>query len=257
MDLSERGFRNIVANLMVKQTKKLTEEEEAVRSACAREAIRLSVNEHKRIASRLKGVKVTRTIADTFIQTLEDTYLKIEKTQAIVVRGKALEQSKSEAANIILDSLEPVGVTEILVDDEKLLPHAGVLLDTSRESALSLLDRRVLKLLATCIAPSGVSDATDALTLTMKLKDSTKSLKIPNRNITVIKVAPDEKLEATLTPESKLDLGRGKGKIIERTIRGGVIGVIFDTRGRPLRHPIKKDSLRQWANTLTAGGGIP
>jgi hypothetical protein len=49
---------------------------------------------------------------------------------------------------------------------------------------------------------------------------------------------------ATFTPlQKQLDLGAGPGKPVVRTVRGGVGGIVLDTRGRPAVH-IPTDSAR-------------
>ena len=45
-------------------------------------------------------------------------------------------------------------------------------------------------------------------------------------------------------PAKNLDLGEGKGKPIERTVEGGIVGLLLDGRGRPLQLP-EDDTARQ------------
>jgi len=44
----------------------------------------------------------------------------------------------------------------------------------------------------------------------------------------------DDAVQATLTPlQRHLDLGAGPGKVLNKTLRGGIVGIVIDTRGRP------------------------
>ena len=44
----------------------------------------------------------------------------------------------------------------------------------------------------------------------------------------------EDEIQATFTPlQRQLDLGAGPGKALSQTIRGGVVGIVVDTRGRP------------------------
>ena len=56
--------------------------------------------------------------------------------------------------------------------------------------------------------------------------------------------------EITVTPARNFDLGEGKGKEIQRTVQGGVAGVIIDTRGRPLQIPTEDNAriakMKEW-----------
>jgi hypothetical protein len=62
--------------------------------------------------------------------------------------------------------------------------------------------------------------------------------------------------EATVeaTPARGFDLGEGKGKTIHKKVAGGVVGLAFDTRGRPLVLPENKDErvrcLNKWAKAM-------
>jgi hypothetical protein len=91
----------------------------------------------------------------------------------------------------------------------------------------------------------------------MKTETSVKQLKILNKSITLVKVAPGKEVEATMIPMGKLNLGRGKGKPIEISIKGSMVGIIFDTRGRPLRHPMNKVNLKEWANAFNTNVEVP
>jgi hypothetical protein len=57
-----------------------------------------------------------------------------------------------------------------------------------------------------------------------------------------------------VTPARGTDLGEGRGKPLEATIHGGVVGVIFDARGRPLVVPEKNraETVKRWAQALNA-----
>jgi hypothetical protein len=58
----------------------------------------------------------------------------------------------------------------------------------------------------------------------------------------------------TVQPARGIDLGEGKGRAIQTTVQGGVVGVVFDGRGRPLLLPEKdrRETLERWAHALDA-----
>jgi hypothetical protein len=49
-------------------------------------------------------------------------------------------------------------------------------------------------------------------------------------------------------------VGAGKGVPVERRVRGGVVGLVLDGRGRPLQLPKKQDervrALKEWHKAL-------
>jgi len=254
-ELNEREVRNIAANLMVLEPEKLTPEEEEVRNAVAREAIKLSVELHKRIASRLKGIVIRREIADTFSQNIEETYVDMAKTQAIIARGRAFEGPEETSALILLDALEPVGITQIMYDPESLVPHAGLLLDYDKDAAIKLLSERILKPAGTFVCPRGKTDSEGALTI--RLKRSAGSLVsevVPSGEIKAISLGVEETAELEAIPSGRLDLGRGRGKTVKSIVTGGSLGLVIDARGRPLPPP-KRDQQQKWLLALAAAKG--
>jgi hypothetical protein len=46
-------------------------------------------------------------------------------------------------------------------------------------------------------------------------------------------------------------LGRGNEKRLEANVTGGVLGFVIDARGRPLRTPDRRETMKMWANELT------
>jgi hypothetical protein len=255
-EMSEKEVRNIIGNLMISQPTSPTADEVLVQQAAAREAIRLAVEDHKRIASRLKGVSLKRTVADIFSQSLESTHLNMMKTQVTVGRGRIFAQSNiAESTMLLLDALQPEGVTEILLDRASVMPHLGMLLKENREAALQILSRECLLRIGTCIAPLGrASGKQAAMTVQMTKTDGTAIEE--NVNFGELKTLPlgqEETARIQVTPRRRFDAGRGKGKELEAKISGGELGLILDARGRPLNVPTQKNVLAKWMETLRQG----
>ena len=57
-----------------------------------------------------------------------------------------------------------------------------------------------------------------------------------------------------LEPARGVDLGGGRGRTVEAEVIGGVVGVVFDGRGRPLEIPQenRSETLTRWAQALDA-----
>ena len=51
-----------------------------------------------------------------------------------------------------------------------------------------------------------------------------------------------------------IDLGKGPGKAWTGKLRGGVVGLIFDTRGRPIRLPLSQEErtplIQEWVQSV-------
>ncbi len=251
--MDERRLRNTVGNLMVRLPRAHSGEERMVLGALAKEAIRLGVEEHKKLASRLKGVQIQRTIADTFKQSVEATYLDPGDTQVLIGMGSAFT-TPSESVALLLDSIEPLYLTELYMDRAGLIPHAGMLLGEAPEAAFNLLTGETLQRLGTCLCADGNGDG-DAVSLTLTRQDGkTLHETVKSGEIKTIPLLDGETCRIEATAGRGFSLGKGKEKHIDATVTGGSLGFIVDARGRPLRVPEDKATLTGWASALTPEG---
>jgi hypothetical protein len=53
----------------------------------------------------------------------------------------------------------------------------------------------------------------------------------------VIPLGVGQSVMATLRPLGQFDLGAGKGRPVEAELHGGLVGIVFDCRGRPIELP--------------------
>jgi hypothetical protein len=249
--MDEKKIRNTVGNLMVLQPQVFSEEEQMIRGALAREAIRLGIEEHKKLASRLKGVTITRTIADIFTQSFESTYLDMGCTQIIIGMGTTFNEDLGEAAILLLDSLEPLYLTELYIDKAGLTPHAGMLLGDAPEAAFNLFVCETLQRLGPCLSPAGKGDG-EAVQIKLKRQNGkTIEESIGFGEIKTLPLLYGETCKIEATAGKGLNLSSEKEKWLKATVTGGALGLIIDTRGRPLKTPEKKDTMKTWAKALT------
>jgi uncharacterized protein (TIGR01319 family) len=235
-ELGEREVRNTVGNMMLHEYETLSPGQKTIQAAVAREAVRLGIEKHKEVASRLKGTIIERTIGDIFEQVLERTIINLSKTHVVVGKGRVFkDQPALESAMILVDSLEPMGVTEITVDRSSIMPHLGSLLGVNREAALQILVEESLTSLATCVSPEGKArEGEEAVTVQLVVDGSEVVESVKVGDIRVLPLGEDEVVEATFTPHRRLDLGAGRGRQLKKQVQGGEVGLILDARGRPL-----------------------
>jgi len=259
-NIGEREVRNIIGNLMILQPRSLSFEEMLVEQAAVREAIRMGVESHKNMASRLKGLSLKRTLGDIFNQFLEPTYLEMMNTPLVIGRGRVFMESKSrDAALLLLDGFQPEGVTEMLVDKASIMPHLGMLLRSKTEAALGILSKECLHMLGTCVAPKGRSGGhEEAMRIKMVKPDgSVIEDQVISGELKTVALAIGETARLEVVPGRGLDVGKGKGKRVEIQVAGGEIGLILDARGRPLETPADKDLTAKWKESLTPSQHIP
>ncbi|HEX9915030.1 MAG TPA: glutamate mutase L [Candidatus Bathyarchaeia archaeon] len=239
--MDERTLRNIVGNMLVHQPQSHTKDEELIQAAVAREAIRLGVEQHKEIASRLKGVHIDRNLSDLFNQALEPTYIDMMRTQAVIGKGDVFRaQGYEQSAMILIDSLQPEGFTELYVDDSSVMAQIGSLHGHDQGSAVDLFLNRCIKSLGTVVSPRGkMRDGEEALKLIVTDQTGAEvQHTVRYGEIRVMPLRDDSTMDITVQP-LKMDIGAGRGKPATRKVAGGVLGVIFDARGRPLERPNK------------------
>jgi len=242
--MDERSVRNIIGNMMIKPPQNLSSEEQQIQAAVAREAIRLGVEGHKVIASRLKGVITERTLSDMFDQALEPTLLNMMKTQVVVGKGDAFsDQTMENSLMILMDAVQPEGITDLYLDPDNMAAPLGNMLDHDKETSLDLYPKHGLQFIGTSIAPSGIlTDSQEALRMEFtNLQEVKVSHSFSYGELTLIPLKDMDSIELNLIP-NRLDLGSGRGKVVKKVVRAGKLGLIVDTRGRPMeksRQPIK------------------
>ncbi|TEU08551.1 methylaspartate mutase [Candidatus Bathyarchaeota archaeon] len=251
--IGEKKVRNIVGNIMVLQPESLSDEERMVQQSAIREAIRLGLEQHRNYATRLKGVRLIRDLGMMFEQALEPSILNLKRTQVVIGRGSIFNDPENLriAPLLLLDAIQPWGVTEIYVDVSSMMPHTGMLLDSNREAALQILSKACLRKLGTCVAAKGkAEEGVEALTVSMSTSEGVSMEEtIAFGELKTLPLGADESARIEVSPTRRFDVGAGRGRRLEATVTGGENGVIIDARGRPIVIPAK-ETLSVWAESL-------
>ncbi len=174
------------------------------------------------------------------------------------------------AAMIMLDGLEPWGVTSLALDISGATNMLGAIAAVQPAAAVDVAIRDAFLNLGTVVAPvgHGVSGQT-ALKLKINyqpLSQETDSdaqdengdfteIEIPYGSIEVLALAPGQKARLEIRPTRHFDIGLGQpGRGAVTEVEGGILGVIIDARGRPLRLPRaeaqRQELLARWLSKL-------
>ena len=251
--ISEKKVRNIVGNIMALQPEALTGEERLVQQSAVREAIRLGLVQHRNYATRLKGVRLLRDLGMMFEQALEPSILDLARTHVVVGRGSVFDdpENMEVAALLLLDAIQPSGVTELLVDAASIMPHVGMLTDSNREAALQILSGACLRRLGTCVAAKGrAEEGAEAMRVSMSTPGGAAVEEtMAFGELRALPLGPDESARIEVKPARRFDVGMGRGKVLEAVVAGGENGVILDARGRPMVAP-DEEALSAWLQAL-------
>jgi uncharacterized protein (TIGR01319 family) len=237
--ISEEELRNNLRNKMIRPTTiPQTLEDLYVEQAVAREALRLAFEHHKSLARGLKGIQQTRTIGEALTQQATGmTLVDMMELDMIVGSGGVLSHApmRAQAALMMLDAYQPEGVTILAVDSIFMMPQLGILSTVHPEAATQVFERDCLIMLGTAVAPVGnVRAGETACTLAFQ---GGQTVSVKGGELAVVPLGVGEQAEVEILPARGLNVGAGKGKPLRTTVRGGVVGVIVDCRGRPLVLP--------------------
>ena len=266
-DIDEKELTNRIGNKMIRPTTvPQSMEELKIEQAIAREALRLSFIQHKAFAVNLKGVQKERTISDAFEQSDSGLSLvDMMDLDLLVGSGGVLSHAprREQSARMLIDSFLPEGITQLAVDSIFMMPQLGVLAnidqkdlsENARKAALEVFNKDCLIRLGTCIAPVGKAKNGDIiLSATLEMSDgSEKQIDLHQGELLAIS-ADYEPIKSKLKPAKGIDIGAGKNEEISTTLYGGVVGLVFDGRGRPFNLPNENDkridSLNIWSNAI-------
>lgn len=177
----------------------------------------------------------------------------------IVGRGRALTRAPhpGQAALMLMDALQPVGVAKLALDRLSLIPQLGATAIVHPVAAAQVLERDAFARLGTLIAPAGrEKEGETALKFRLKYADeSTIDGEIPFGSIEVLPLETGQRAVLEMRPSRKLDIGLGfKGKGASVEVEGGMLGVILDLRGRPIAIPSdegkRQESVAGWMRAL-------
>ena len=235
-DMDETDLTNRIGNKMIRPTT-IPQSLEAliIEQAIAREALRLSFEQHKEFAVHLKGVQTERTISDAFEQTSSgETLVNLMELDMLVGSGGVLSHAprRHQAARMLIDAFLPEGITQLAVDSIFMMPQLGILSTIHPAAAVEVFEKDCLIRLGTCIAPVGKAKSDQVmLEYEFIFPDERVGGELMLGDLKLIS-APSEPLQVRLTPGKGLDIGAGKNEVLDTKVSGGVVGIILDGRGR-------------------------
>lgn len=178
----------------------------------------------------------------------------------VLARGSVFSSpaNSRQAALLLLDSLQPRGVTTLALDRTGLLPAIGFLAGRDPLAAAQVVSNDGLSILGTVVAPLGRgSEGKTALRFKVAYAGGGYlEGEVNYGSIEVIPLAPGQRASVELHPARGFDVGLGrKGRAASLVeVQGGEVGLIIDARGRPLAWPAgaegKQMKIQQWMREI-------
>lgn len=180
----------------------------------------------------------------------------------IVGSGAALSRAPrpGAAALLLLDSLQPTGVTNLLLDPHHLTAALGAMAYTNPMAVVQVAESGAYLNLGTAVSVVGEARP-EAVACTARLvaqdgKETSAEVKFGALELLPLPLGRSAKLTLKPRPGADVGFGPGRGKTI--SVTGGAAGVIIDARGRPLVFPKdagqRFETVQQWA--LKASGMV-
>jgi hypothetical protein len=158
----------------------------------------------------------------------------------IIGTGRTLTATPhlGQAALIMLDGIEPWGIINLALDNHGLTSVLGAVAVIDSLAAVEMIVHDTFLNLGTVIALAGHGTAgKTALKLKIERPDhEPEEMEFPYGTIQVVPLGPDETANIEVHPTRQFDIVPGQpGQGASAQVTGGVLGLIIDTRGRPLR----------------------
>ena len=152
----------------------------------------------------------------------------------------------------VLDALEPVGVSTILLDRDQVVPALGAMATIKPLAAAAALDGDALMPLGTVITPVGRGRRGEVVMRMRVTYEDGSVLDIEPKygQLEVCPLAAGQRATLNLRVNRRFDIGLGPGRGGKVEVIGGLVGLVIDARGRPLILPQDPDKrrrhLRRW-----------
>lgn len=261
-EMGELELRNHLRNLSLRPySPPVTEQELMVEHAVAREIIRLSIEQHKASVVGLRGVRRERDISNVFDQKGSQETLFDPMSLSLVIGSGTpfrLATRHSQILAVMLDAIQPRGVTQFAVDEHFTAPHLGMLSTLNRAGALDVFMQDGLLHLGAAINPLGDGNPGESC-VAVKLSGGNGVEHSQTYSYGELHhlALPEGQYNAQITPASGFDVGMGKGKPRSCKIVSGICGIVIDTRdlkalNSPQVSPGRRKQMLLWLNELDA-----
>ena len=178
--------------------------------------------------------------------------------EPIIASGGALADAPTPAQGLLLllDAIQPVGIATVILDRSNLLPMLGAVAERNSVLPVQVLDSGAFQSLGTVV--SFVGNAHEGAPIArahLVYENGADALAdIKSGNLELLPLPHGQNARLTIRPHHGIDAGFGPGKAGTLTISGGIMGVVFDGRGRPLALPRdsgrRRELIKKWLWTV-------
>lgn len=157
---------------------------------------------------------------------------------------------------LLLDALQPVGVTNIILDQNNLLPVLGAASTRNNLLPVQVLESGAFVNLAAVVSPICSADYGTVVMRVRLVQDNGAESQhdIKYGSLEILPLAGGQSAKLQIKPLHRADVGFGSGRGGTIRVAGGALGVVIDARGRPLSLPPdpvrRRDLIKKWYWTV-------
>jgi hypothetical protein len=223
-----------------------TREEQAIAQSVARQALILALQAARR--NFPQGIPMLKP-------GLLPLFEPIMASGGILTNVSKLGQSLL----LLLDALQPVGVTTLILDQNHLLTALGVASERNNIMPIQVLESGAFTNLATVVSVvSSANYGTKVLRARLTYENGNETtVEVKFGGLEILPLPSGQIARLSLQPLRHTDAGFGPGRSGSIRIGGGAVGFVIDARGRPLVLPgdpvRRRELIKKWLWTV---GGI-
>jgi hypothetical protein len=180
--------------------------------------------------------------------------------EPILACGSAITRAPTlgQSLLMLLDGIQPVGITTVILDQNNLLPALGAAASRNSILPIQILESGAFLGLATVVAPycnarPGLSVLTGRL-VNQNGNEIRVDVKQGGLEAFPLPVGQSGRLYLEALHHSDIGFGPGRTNDSGIPVTGTAMGVVIDARGRPLRFPAdparRREMVKKWLWTL-------
>ena len=178
--------------------------------------------------------------------------------EPIVISGTTLTAAPSLAQSLlmVLDGLQPIGLTTIVLDQNHLLSVLGAAGQVSPNLPVEVLETGALLNLCTVLSPvSQKRPGANIMNIHIVTEDKQEiDMEVLQGSLTVIPLSQGETANLFIETPGGDQSGLSGGQTGGFKVTAGALGIVIDARGRPVRTPTdilaRQELLHQWLTIL-------
>jgi hypothetical protein len=174
--------------------------------------------------------------------------------EPILAGGGALGDAPTPAQGLLLllDAIQPVGISTIILDRSNLLPVLGAASVRNSLLPVQVLESGAFQSLGTTVSVVSPRSQGALIARARLTYDNGTEVRgdVKYGDLEVLPLPTGQSAKLTIQPQFGVDVGFGSGRAGTLTVSGGEMGLVIDGRGRPLVLPedggLRREMIKKW-----------